>query len=49
MNQARLKEVPFFSSMAEQELAAVAQHTDEISVAPGGFSHARVTSARSSS
>jgi CRP-like cAMP-binding protein len=35
MNQARLKEVQFFSSMAEQELAAVAQHTDEISVAAG--------------
>jgi len=35
MNQARLKDVPFFSSMSEQDLAAVARQTDEISVAAG--------------
>jgi CRP-like cAMP-binding protein len=35
MNQARLKDLPFFSSMSEQDLAAVAQQTDEISVAAG--------------
>jgi CRP-like cAMP-binding protein len=35
VNQARLKDVPFFSSMSEQDLAAVAQQTDEISVAAG--------------
>ena len=35
MDQARLKDVPFFSSMSEQDLAAVAQETDEISVAAG--------------
>ena len=35
MNQARLKDVPFFSAMSEQDLAAVAQQTDEISVAAG--------------
>lgn len=35
MDQARLKDVPFFSSMSEQDLAAVAQQTDEISVAAG--------------
>ena len=35
MNQARLKDVPFFSSMSEEDLAAVAQRTDEISVAAG--------------
>jgi CRP-like cAMP-binding protein len=35
MNEARLKDVPFFSSMSEQDLAAVAQQTDEISVAAG--------------
>jgi CRP-like cAMP-binding protein len=35
MDQARLKDVPLFSSMSEQELAAVAQQTDEISVAAG--------------
>ena len=35
MNQARLKDVPFFSSMSKQDLAAVAQQTDEISVAAG--------------
>jgi CRP-like cAMP-binding protein len=35
MNQARLKDVPFFSSMSEQDLAAVAQQTDEISVPAG--------------
>jgi CRP/FNR family transcriptional regulator, cyclic AMP receptor protein len=35
MNPARLKDVPFFSSMSEQDLAAVAQQADEISVAAG--------------
>jgi CRP-like cAMP-binding protein len=35
MNQARLKDVPFFSSISEQDLEAVAQQTDEISVAAG--------------
>ena len=35
MNQARLKDVPFFSSMSEQDLAAVAQQAGEISAAAG--------------
>jgi CRP-like cAMP-binding protein len=35
MNQARLTDVPFFSSMSEQDLAAVARQTDELSVAAG--------------
>ena len=35
MNQARLKDVPLFSSMSEQDLAAVAQQADEIRVAAG--------------
>jgi cAMP-dependent protein kinase regulator len=35
MNQVRLEDVPFFSSMSESDLAAVAQQTDEISVAAG--------------
>jgi CRP-like cAMP-binding protein len=35
MNQAQLKDVPFFSSMSEQDLAAVAEQADEISVATG--------------
>jgi CRP-like cAMP-binding protein len=35
MHQARLKDVPFFSSMSEQDLAAVAEQADEISVAAG--------------
>jgi CRP-like cAMP-binding protein len=35
MDQARLKDLPFFSSMSEQDLAAVAQQTDVISVAAG--------------
>jgi CRP-like cAMP-binding protein len=35
MNQARLKDVPFFSSMSEPDLAAVAQQSDEIRVAAG--------------
>ena len=35
MNQARLKDVPFFSSMSERDLAAVAQQCDEISVEAG--------------
>ena len=35
MNQARLKDVPFFSSLSEQDLAAVVQQTDEIRVVAG--------------
>jgi CRP-like cAMP-binding protein len=35
MDQARLKDVPFFSSLSEQDLATVAQQTEEISVAAG--------------
>jgi CRP-like cAMP-binding protein len=35
MDQARLKDVPFFSALSEQDLAAVAQHIDEISAAAG--------------
>ena len=35
MNQARLKDVPFFSSMSQEDLAAVAEQTNEISVAAG--------------
>jgi CRP/FNR family transcriptional regulator, cyclic AMP receptor protein len=35
MDQARLKDVPFFGAMSEQDLAALAQQTDEISVAAG--------------
>ena len=35
MNLARLKDVPFFSSMSEQDLAAVAGQTSETSVAAG--------------
>ena len=35
MLQARLKDVPFFSSMSKKELAAVAQQTDELDFAPG--------------
>jgi CRP-like cAMP-binding protein len=35
MNQAQLKDMPFFSSMSEQDLAAVAEQADEISVATG--------------
>jgi CRP-like cAMP-binding protein len=35
MDQARLKDVPFFSSLSEQDLAAVAHHIGEISVAGG--------------
>ena len=35
MNQARLKDVPFFSSMSEHDLAAVAQQTYEVSAAAG--------------
>jgi CRP-like cAMP-binding protein len=35
MNQARLKDVPFFSSMSEQDLASVAEQTDETTVAAG--------------
>jgi CRP-like cAMP-binding protein len=35
MNQARLKDVPFFSSISEQDLAAVAEQADETSVAAG--------------
>jgi CRP/FNR family transcriptional regulator, cyclic AMP receptor protein len=33
--QARLKEVPFFSSLSKKDLAAVAQQTDEIDVPEG--------------
>jgi CRP/FNR family transcriptional regulator, cyclic AMP receptor protein len=33
--KARLKEVPFFSSLSKKELAAVAQQTDEIDVPAG--------------
>jgi CRP-like cAMP-binding protein len=35
MNQDRLKNVPFFSSLSEQDLASVAEETQEISVAAG--------------
>jgi CRP/FNR family transcriptional regulator, cyclic AMP receptor protein len=35
MQQDRLKDVPFFSGMSKKDLAAVAQQTDEISVAAG--------------
>jgi CRP-like cAMP-binding protein len=35
MNEARLKDVPFFSSMSEQDLAVVARQTDEIRVEAG--------------
>lgn len=35
MDQARLKDVPFFSALSEQDLAAVAQHVDETKVAAG--------------
>jgi CRP/FNR family transcriptional regulator, cyclic AMP receptor protein len=35
MDQARLKDVPLFSSMSEQDLATVAQESDEISAAAG--------------
>jgi cAMP-dependent protein kinase regulator len=35
MNQARLKDVPLFNSLSEQDLAAVAQQSGEISVAAG--------------
>jgi len=35
MYHARLKDVPFFSSMSKKELAAVAQQTDEIDVPAG--------------
>jgi CRP/FNR family transcriptional regulator, cyclic AMP receptor protein len=35
MYHARLKDVPFFSSMSKKELAAVAQQTDEIDIPAG--------------
>jgi len=35
MNQARLKNVPFFSSMTEQDLEAVAEQTEELRVEAG--------------
>jgi CRP-like cAMP-binding protein len=35
MDHARLKSLPFFSSMSEQDLAALAEQTEEISVAAG--------------
>ena len=35
MDHARLKEVPFFSSLSEQDLAAVAEQVEELIVAAG--------------
>jgi CRP-like cAMP-binding protein len=35
MEQGRLKAVPFFSTMSKNELAAVAQQTDEVDVPAG--------------
>ena len=35
MNHARLKDVSFFSSISEQDLAAVAEQADEVSVTAG--------------
>lgn len=35
MNQARLKDVPFFRTMSKNELGVVAQQTDEIDVPAG--------------
>ena len=35
MDKARLKDVPFFSSISKKDLAAVAQQTDEIDVPEG--------------
>jgi CRP-like cAMP-binding protein len=35
MNQARLKDVPFFSSISDQDLAAVAEQSEETRVAAG--------------
>ena len=35
MNQGRLRDVPFFSTMSKKELAVVAQQTDEIDVPAG--------------
>jgi CRP-like cAMP-binding protein len=35
MDQAQLKDVPFFSSLPEQDLAALAHQTDEINVTAG--------------
>jgi CRP/FNR family transcriptional regulator, cyclic AMP receptor protein len=35
MDQARLQAIPFFSSLSKQELATVAQQTDEIDVPAG--------------
>lgn len=35
MNQARLKDVPFFRTMSKKELAVVARQTDEIDVPAG--------------
>jgi CRP-like cAMP-binding protein len=35
MNQARLRDVPFFSSLSKKELAVVAQQTDELDVEAG--------------
>jgi len=35
MNQARLKNVPFFSSMTERDLEAVAEQTEELRVEAG--------------
>lgn len=35
MDQGRLRDVPFFSSLSKQDLAAIAQQTDEIEVPAG--------------
>jgi hypothetical protein len=35
MDKARLKDVPFFSSITKKELAAVAQQADDIDVPAG--------------
>jgi CRP/FNR family transcriptional regulator, cyclic AMP receptor protein len=35
MDQGRLRDVPFFSSVSKQDLAAIAQQTDEIDVPAG--------------
>jgi CRP/FNR family transcriptional regulator, cyclic AMP receptor protein len=35
MEQGRLRDVPFFSSISKQDLAVLAQQTDEIEVAAG--------------
>jgi len=45
MQQARLSAVPFFSGVTKQDLAVVAQQTDEVDVAAGEVWRARATSA----